>query len=84
VSNNQQKLVASRVCGHCGRPLSRSLCEEKYQSVGVCPICELNRLELMGRMEEKAPTAAIAAFLILVIGFWAVLVLWLARINGVL
>jgi hypothetical protein len=80
---SKPNLVPSRVCGHCGRPLSRGLCEQKFQSVGICPLCELNFLERHPAVVPPS-TAAFGAFMILVIGFWVALLLWVARINGVL
>ena len=34
------RIVPARVCGHCGRPLSREFVEPSQQSAGVCILCQ--------------------------------------------
>ena len=77
--NQYLRLVPARVCGYCGRPLSREHVEPGQQSVGVCLLCRTDA------DETKHDVQLNPAFPVLMVGgggFWIVVGIWLARGMG--
>ena len=73
-------IVPARICGHCGLPLSRYHVEPGQQSIGVCLRCRTR-----DDTEEDVDVSMKPAFpvmVILSIGFWIVVLVWLARGMG--
>ena len=73
-------IVPARICGHCGLPLSRYHVEPGQQSVGVCLRCRTE--DDTEEFEPPVMKAAFPVMVLLCIGFWIVVLVWLARGMG--